>query len=123
MSEVRIFRFIAGHPVGEPHPGRPIPAITVPAGMTDDEIERLGWIHALAALGEGMCPQCAHGLAAPPFASRNLHSAGKLGTPWLYCRNCPCYWQADHSEQRVTWEAWWAWEGLSHPSDVAQWVL
>jgi hypothetical protein len=115
MSE-RTFRVNMGSPVGKPHPDRPLPVVTVPADATEDDIHRQGMLHALASLGEGICPHCAHDLRQAIGDSEDPHSYGTRGRPWLYCRNCPCYWQPDHDRQRVTWEAWWAWEGVEHPS-------
>ncbi|MER7500464.1 hypothetical protein AB0L05_27780 [Nonomuraea pusilla] len=117
MSE-RTFRVQMGTPIGEPHPDRPLPTITVPANATDDEIHEQSMRHALAALGEGICPHCAHDLRQAIGQSEDPHSYGSTERPWLYCPNCPCYWQADHAQERVTWEAWWPWEGIEHPSVI-----
>lgn len=90
---------------------RPRPAIIIPADSTRDEINRLHVLHALGALSEGMCPSCAGDL-------RQATEDPGRGSSWLYCRNCPCFWQADHTEQRVTWEAWWTWEGVDPSPNV-----
>ncbi|WP_344888468.1 hypothetical protein [Streptosporangium longisporum] len=109
MSE-RTFALQLGSPIGSPHPERPLPTITVPADATDDEIHRQAILHALAALGEGVCPHCAWDLRPAIGDTQEPRSPG-AGRPWLYCQNCPCYWSADHTQQLVTWEAWWAWKG------------
>ncbi|MER5649683.1 hypothetical protein [Streptosporangium sp. NPDC002524] len=85
-----------------PRPARPRPALTVPAGTPREEIERLGVLHSLAALGEGICPACGEDLRPAVGDSQQTPGAGRLR---LYCRSCPCYWQADHEAQEVTWEA------------------